>query len=396
MLALSVAIAAAGCRGKEDDDIRRSGCNPSIGKEQRMAAMLSVHAHAYAHVDALPSGITLASLGVVSLDDAQTTLLEDCDPVAPARRRRAAAKLAAYGKNAAPFTSTWKALLGDPLLIDKFMGTISVSLVPFELESQLFAIASVLMSPCESVTNATFEGPDIHEGLVSWKVAYETTATLDWLRGRLDPQNWDRCSPFFKDTRYTTEDGTPQLSCTAPGPSPAENNVKTPGDTYDATLFEDFRCPACETDAQTLLLINARSDVSCATDNNPCDAQGWDATPAFQVCYQLVCDAAKKRLCEQQVRGNTPGCCGESLYFCTGNPTSEHEDLTEDWGELTVCNPRSPTTTTTAPSGVHRKVIARKNIKFASGWTNLKAYVLYYLGQKETTESTIDLACCQL
>ncbi|HWP65632.1 MAG TPA: hypothetical protein VNO26_06955 [Candidatus Limnocylindria bacterium] len=340
--------------------------------------MLSVHAHAYHAMEALPAGLTPASLNLPPLDQVVDVLLRDCAPQGTMRRRRAAAKIAAYARASPALDSAWKQLVIDGDLIAKFAAEIAASHERGAgLEVKLFEKAALLSNCPKDVENATFEGPAFKEGLNSWKVSFWTDATQDWVAPRLDPQHWDTCSPhFFSATFFTTHLPPRETSCSASPPEAPEDDVKTPGSTpYDVRLFEHVRYQNVE--AATLLDINTRTGADCSSGPKVCGT----SNAAYQACYSLVG--------AQVPCGHPPSgpalCSGASLYFCAGG---QHEDMVDDRGDLSICTPAS---------GTGSDVVVRKNVKFANPWTNASVWGIFWLSQKEMTEAAIDLAaCCQL
>jgi hypothetical protein len=181
----------------------------------RLGAMLSVHAHAY-YDHGIPGPVTPAALGVVSLTQAARFLRCDLDhsPLAPARRRRAIAKLAAYGWVEERFepeltimgleVAVLRAQI-QPLLAD-WPGN-QLLLHPEILEWVLTnwirlhpsVMAILAHDPCDAVPEHPFNPPQLIENgqIVTMDTYVSVRLTRDQVAPNLDPQRWDECSEFW-------------------------------------------------------------------------------------------------------------------------------------------------------------------------------------------------------
>jgi hypothetical protein len=385
-------VVGVGCRPHPEEFVA-TPCTGPLPVQERVAAMLSVRAHAYAAVGQLPAGETPQTLGLPPIRNAARTLLGDCDPLAPSRRRRAAALLAAYGGDTAGPDIAWawrKLLDDDPQLISR-VETILANApgehlkVP-EIEASVFETLGDMTRPLDCTEkDAVFSGPNLdpNGGFVAWEISLTVQKPSSWVAARLDPQTWSSCSSFFPNSFYTSDRPPHVSSCTAPGSTPSNNNGQTVGTPYHATLFEHFQCAACQSELQNLLGITTVSQSSgCFSGSNPCDPMiGLQPNPAFQVCYRL---APLGAAC-----GNPPAgalsCSRDALYACAGSP-AEHEDLIQDWGDLSACTP-------TTGTGLLR-VVSRKNVKFANPFSNVGTWTLFWLGKQEETDSLVEMVCC--
>jgi hypothetical protein len=386
-----VIVVITGCKGCTSQRLGAArNCDPSIDDQARWAAMVSAYVQAYSDAGLL-HGATTPSLRIPLVQDAVRTLKKDCDePIASMRRRRAVAKLAAYGREKDPSKTAWHDLVdNDPNLIDKIHTLLLAHPSPPVLESQIFNETASMTDACRAkVSDPDFQGPPIDPGSgeVSWEVSFTIQETVDWVSKRIDPQNWHVCGQF-PETKYTTDTLPHVSSCDSPpSADPAENDPKTPGSApYHATLFEHFKCQACDTDAETLLDITTAQGESCGL--NPCDAaKNMGTIPAHQICYSLPCSYdAQRTACGDPPVGQST-CCNNALYFCAGTP-GHHMDMTIDQGDLTACK---------ISSGSGLRTIARKNVKFDSAWQTYETYILYYVGQQATIDGCVTIACCDL
>jgi len=336
----------------------------SVTPEQRTAAMLSVHAAAYHHAKILKP--TTQELQLPTLSAAVTTLAADGDVLAPSRRRRAVAKLAAYAKGDPELTTAWHTLLaGQPAVAAKVQTTVDEDggTEPSKTESKLF---HVLGDPTSCPREATFFGPFIEgSGVVTVRIEMTVAGTIANVARKLDPQNWDECGgAYFKHTFLTTDTPSPTSVCPIPAsfPDPSENDAHATGSEYHAKLFEDFDCPACgKTQTKNLLIVDTiKNKGPCGTEN-ACAPNTGDPVP-YEICFRLA----------------TP----TSLGACVGN-TPVH--LTGDSGSLTACNGA------TAGDVV---VSSRKELKFKENLANTVTYAMLWLSRTEAIQMLADIVCC--
>jgi hypothetical protein len=253
-----------------------AGCLPpqrALTNDERLGAMLSVRVAAYRAVGIL-NDITPAFVGLPSLKDAIETLKSERDPVGNARRRRAAAKLAAYGREAPDIKLALESLLCDHrkdlAAIYDFYQT-NLETTPLSVESEIYSILADLGIPgC---------GPsELHPapatvGNTSPPVSVTATAlvspSVDWVSKRIDPQRWDRCSLFF--TRppgcYLTTGPFNHTKACPVQPStdnPPPTTGKPLGSAYTGRLFEYFECGVCQSVFKnTLAITTERQPTGC-------------------------------------------------------------------------------------------------------------------------------------
>jgi hypothetical protein len=197
-----------------------------------------------------------------------------------------------------------------------------------------------------------------------------TAAPADVAR-RIDPQNWDACSPFFsppEGTYVAASDGVATSGCTV---SPANDPTVAPpypsGTVYRAPrFFEHYHAPTgIDVVFKNVLKVKTEANAFCSTDPlAPCTA------PVYQVCYALPIP-----------RGSAPT---RRLLACVnGDPT----ELGQDEGHLTACQGSTPGETV---------VTVAKDLSFTNPLNTIAADAAYRITAAETTESVAELACCPL
>lgn len=185
------------------------GCRPSVPKpkpgrlsleEQRINAMVSIHAHAEAKKLVLPK-----QLRIMSLDAAVRFLIEDTerDYFGTSRRHRAIAKLFAY--DAPLFHSALVALAGNAIL-----HALEVAITGGSEEQKEQEANDKLNEP--EVAGSPFK--DCNWKTLSYNVDATNPMTISasvevhpssfaTLERALDPQNWDVCSKFWNPPEHT-------------------------------------------------------------------------------------------------------------------------------------------------------------------------------------------------
>lgn len=256
-----------------------------FSKEGRLAAMLSVHAHAYFGAGAPPP--TLSSMGM-ALTNASVLLRCDPDRMALSRRRRAIAKLAAYGWETGAFNQQ---LLILGLNVERFEIAVLQALPPHVVEAArhnrtilefLFArllrghpelIADAGDDLCDDQPEAPYDPPfkDDSPSQISIETFVSVALPLTDVQRNLDPQRWDECSKFWPapdttsmapldphlgSTYLATESSS---DCTlSAGEIDPELSAPAPGDTYHGKFFfERFQClvAPCNAEFDNLLSI---------------------------------------------------------------------------------------------------------------------------------------------
>ena len=378
--------------------------NPrTITDEDRLTAMMSVHAHAYHKIGRMPASVTPEYLDLPSLDRIVAILTADRDPFANSRRYRAVAQLAAYGGNDKRFLDAWHSLLNDDTdLIGPIVSALKLDETQLQKERRIYNLlsksgkfgsmtiptstmptsASPGSSPMTCVTKDPVYTPPVWQPTNEIDVHLEITVantSAAVVAQRIDPQNWAHCPlkthPFFANAYLTTDAPSPTTTCPIPNPpvppDPANNNPKPLGSRYNATLFEDFVCPgACNAEYKNLLTIDtvvtdsSATGLPCGDGVNPCDQSSSPANPVpYEACYKL-------------------GGGGKALVGCLG---SRLVHLTTDQGDLTACDDKKPDT----------RVVSRKGIKFRESSVNSDyAYGLLWVGQVEATQMLAEVVCC--
>lgn len=332
---------------------------PAISSVERAGSMLSVHGHAYYEAGGiLPQGVSPADMQLRPIESAVSVLVHDFDPAAQSRRRRAVAKLAAYGGE--NLRIAWEQLLFcDRDLIAKVKTQLDDP-DAVDRESAVFNVLASLSAPGCVPKDAVFGGPVLDASGVSVKLELTVGPAIPGqIAERLDPQKWDTCGAFFRNAYLTTGAGVSNLTCpiSSTTPDPPDNDPRTPGSEYHAKLFEHFACAACGSEFKNTLNIDAVLNKRCAGVNH-CSSYG--ATERYQGCYNLI----------------TP------LAGCYGSVPAK---LTNDQGDLTVCNPSS---------GGGVPVVSRKEIKLDSFVGNNVLYALLLISKAEETEMLAEIVCC--
>jgi hypothetical protein len=232
-----------------------------VTNEQRIAAMLSIHAHAR-----WPDG-NFDGLQFLPLRKAVELLMRDRGMAAASRRRRAIAKLAAY----APENEDIHLAIADLLMNRKDLTpTVSAlrtdrAISPALLEVAIVNTLTALTPDCPWNIPAPPSGGVKDPPPVAWSYDVSIPRNVEAIARALDPQSWDQCSPFFKDTHLasTAAPCCPTASsCTAIGA-----RSEPPGKPYNqAVLYERFcvaddcstPCPGphrCDIDFENLLCV---------------------------------------------------------------------------------------------------------------------------------------------
>ena len=231
-------------------------------------AMLAVHAHAFfrGHPEEY-------QLKVLSLADAAEVLAADDSPGGRSRRRRAAARIAAYGFDGKGFPAAFRTAL------------VKLHVNPEELAGVLGGLlAAATANPGTSVSSLetsvgdqpflTSLTPDCKwEKLEQWitppgppaptdvatTVSIRVPRPLAQVAAAVDPQSLDECGKFFCPS--TPAPGGTYLASKGWLGSVIPQPALPAGKPYPAPqlLFEHFRCPAqsgCSADVENLLNVN--------------------------------------------------------------------------------------------------------------------------------------------
>ena len=254
-----------------------SPCVPPVGgfnQRTRLAAMLSVHAHAYfASGHRAPE--TMSHLHVQPLTEAVEVLRCDPSPGAWSRRRRAIAKLLAYGGIDSPYRALIEQNLGanvpaiSTALSHKLGATCDVSdpkgvekllLETLADEPELMPPPSgapaTAVSPCaENWTEV--ESPSVEDNSASIAIHTHIAITgmsRDEIARNVDPQRWDECSKFWptpapESTCLATVE--PARGCEVTEADTACKTPLPPGTPYGPDyLYENFVCDVSPCDCR--------------------------------------------------------------------------------------------------------------------------------------------------
>jgi hypothetical protein len=258
----------------------------AFDKQGRLAAMLSVHAHAYFGArQALPAALPS---GTMQIDAAALFLRCDRDGLSVSRRRRATAKLAAYGWETGEFVSQ---LLVLGLNVDRFREAVLTDIPPHVLVmaghnhslleyffAQLLRQHPALMAdsdndPCDDQPEAPYDPPFGND--TPSQISIETYVSVKMpaasVYQNLDPQRWDECSAFWPTpngsmtaplsstygSTYIATESSPDCTLTASEIVP-DTSPPTAGTTYPGKFFfEHFACTTapCDAEFENLLSI---------------------------------------------------------------------------------------------------------------------------------------------
>ena len=233
VLALVIVLAAG--TGACSARLHSAPAPPAEGmtNEQRVAAMLSVHAHARWPDE------NFDGLRILPLQQAVDILKRDRGMAADSRRRRAIAKLLAYAPGSADVRVAVDDLLMDRRDLTPKLAE-SRSVRPAVLEVAIVNSLAALTPNCQWTVPAP-SGGVANPPPVQWSYDVFIPRNVGDIARALDPQNWDLCSPFFTDTHLVT---TAAPCCPAkPGASCSETGVgyEPAGKPYtQAVLYEHF------------------------------------------------------------------------------------------------------------------------------------------------------------
>jgi hypothetical protein len=265
VLLIALATALGGCSAP----LRRPSVPVADGvtNEQRIAAMLSIHAHARWPDDNFDGAQFLPLRKAVDI------LKRDRGMAAASRRRRAIAKLAAYS----PGNDDTHRAIADLLMNRQdLMATVykrrtDSAISPALLEVAIVNELTALTPDCPWSVPAPPSGGVQNPPPVAWSYDVSIPRNMEDVARALDPQSWDQCSPFFEDTHLAST----ASPCCPTTSSCAETGVlsKPAGKPYNqAVLHERFciaddcgsPCPgpnSCNVDFETLLCVTTEYDA---------------------------------------------------------------------------------------------------------------------------------------
>jgi hypothetical protein len=219
---------------------------------QVLAAMLSVHAHAF-----WPDRHFPGDYRPLPLDQAIEILNSDHTPLASLRRRRAAARLGAYGPERQDFRKAVRTLGFDPTVLDAVVSPIRPIQNPtpdgedaarVQREEQLFdALGDPLDTRGCNAKDFYQQKPDFvwvaNAGAsVVLNVGVTVPRPTKDVARAIDPQKWDECDPLFWPPEHTYlvdfDEQTKSYKNAAHKPA-GEPYGKAPNPTW---IFEHFEC----------------------------------------------------------------------------------------------------------------------------------------------------------
>ena len=296
---ITICLGVAGCDSCGKDDVRKPGvtappraggvprslaapvpAEDAVRNEQRIRAMTSIHAHARWPRDRFPDGFEPQGL-----PEAAQFLAQDDGVLAKSRRRRAIAKLFAYGRGRPDVEDALRILGADPAVIaseleifqlkctDKI---IRIEQVETAVYGQL-AFTALTVPGCPAQELEVFSPESgAPEAFSYTRISIDKDVT-DVARS-LDPQSWDVCSKFFKVTYLAKLDSN--------GKPIVDPLTVDPGNPYggvlgERTLFEHYEC-----------LITGASGCDSWFENMLFASTWWDPTSVgsrkFNVRYSLT------------------------------------------------------------------------------------------------------------
>jgi hypothetical protein len=280
-----VIIVGMSCSAASADPAPCNKPPQAFTQRSRLQAMLSIHAHAY-FASSRSHGRGLGGLDVLSLRDATETLRCDPSPGAWSRRRRAVAKLLAYG---------WPDPV-DRVLIEEELGARIDDIVramqavygealdrylkphPIRLETALLQLLADRPQLIPAPAGAPPLAPN--ECAQKWKPEQDPTSdddstsiaihtyisisgtTRNAIAQNVDPQRWDECSKFWPTP-------APESTCLATVMIPNTCELQRPdvacgtsqpfGSQYAKRhLYEHFVCttPPCDCEFENVLNVS--------------------------------------------------------------------------------------------------------------------------------------------
>lgn len=174
---------------------------PPISNAERLAAMLSVHAHAYWPDRHFPEGVR-----PITLEQAVRILVADDDRLAPSRRRRAIGKLAGYALDQS--AGALRRLGADPVRIREALKT-QARTHGNRFHQNAVERETFVNDMLQALTAADCQWKKLRYAVGGSGPVISVTTQLwvDWEPKRvargLDPQSWDQCSKFWTPSERT-------------------------------------------------------------------------------------------------------------------------------------------------------------------------------------------------
>lgn len=366
---------------------------PGIDDAQRVEAMLTIHAHARS---ALDPDFPLDPF--LPLPEAVPILRRDVGPAADSRRRRAIAKLAAYGFDRPEFREAIDGLGGDVDFIEARFP--DLPLPPLERYIVLVNLLAYMTPLCEWQAHHIEVIPG---SPLEWTLEILVPRRFYEIARALDPQSWAECLPTFEQSYFAkvegpccsadaevgdcvpsaaTDSGFPEVSTTRARGRPTRSRVFFEQVCLDEDDCEQCRgAPVCDLDFETLLCVETTYDIPTLFHHIAPLASRYDlgfllVSPSFSENwgfgevngvegYQLSTDSGY--LCTEELpSGSAP---------CVADVTEEILDSLGPWNWSAV--------------GSHKKV------EFASSALQEAAAVLE-TAEDELRDQLGELACCRV
>lgn len=306
-----------------------------VTNQQRIAAMLSIHAHAR-----WPDG-NFDGYPFLPLNEAVSILNADVGPAADSRRRRAVSKLSAYASGHEYIRNAVESLLGGrsdlvQLVRERVEAEphISAALLEVSLVNLL-----VSMTPdCPWTAPAPPSGGVRTPPPVNWRFEILVPKGVDDIALALDPQSWDQCIPFFEDTHLESTPAccpkTPASVCSITGDA-----TEPAGKPYESTCLYERFCNGANCSA------GCRGAMRCdwSFENLLC-VKAWYTPPVHLSCLASCADRydVDYHLAES-LFGELMGTDGESITMDYGNLSAREATSAEkatlvgsEWSVVTV------------------------------------------------------------
>jgi hypothetical protein len=249
--------------------------------ERVLAAMLSIHAHAF-----WPNRDFPGDYRPIPLADAVAVLQSDGFPLASLRKRRAVARLGAYGLHLPEFRRAISELGVNPVTLDQSLRLAGFDREPVgptatsdatdvaERERRLFEATRAALPTRGCDASDFYRNPpdfvEVKGAGASAVLNIEITVPRprDAVARAIDPQKWDVCSPLFAPPEHT------YLVESDTNPSPTAIPAKPAGKPYPYTpMFEHFECTTqgCPPNAWFENLLSVTMEQEPATAERPPD-----------------------------------------------------------------------------------------------------------------------------
>jgi hypothetical protein len=371
---------------------------PGIDDSDRLAAMLSIHAHAW-----WPDADERKAQ-VIDLDDSVAILQRDVAPAASSRRRRAVAKLATHGfevqRGEPPrlvrFRKPIISLGADPLYLEKHAASLDPSLFfePHQLESIILDWLVYFTPSCPWLGQKP-EGAVKDPPPMGWNYSVVVPRHVSDIARAFDPQKWDECSTFFPETYRPvvgqsccpySGDTTTDCSFTPDGEGrPPVDQPRAAGrPTPWSPLYENYcsdqtkECGSCldhdcDLEFRNLMCVKSEYDISPLFHW----ATAW--ADSYTVHYKLASWLRSETLGQEQNASDHP----DSVKKITSD---------EGWVKVVA----TPPPTIVGSQADWSKVTVEKGLRFNADSVTQEYGQLLKIFQEEIAGQIAEQACCML